>query len=150
MISYIVVSIHILGVMYFMYIMVNFMENRISIFFYYILVIFIFSSCFPSFSPQKKLIKRIETDKAKIEWYGYIGILDQNFPDLVIFSNKSINDTICRGFNIAEVNIINNNILIGFYGKQNIRNDMALKIDGYNIIIDTTFLQIDKDHAFRN
>lgn len=45
---------------------------------------------------------------------------------------------------------MNNNILIGFYGKQNIRNDMALKIDGYNIIIDTTFLQIDKDHAFRN
>lgn len=108
---------------------------------YYLLIPALFSGCFPNFAPEKTLVKKIERQTETIEWSRYIGVLDQNFPDLVILSHNNNNDTICRGFNIADVNIIDNDIIICFYGTPDVRNSKFHQIGKYELIVDTTFVR---------
>jgi len=97
-------------------------------------------SCFPNFEPQKKEIKMIRTEEVTLNWNRYIGVMDQNFPDLVIMKYKTYEDTICKGFNLADINVYKDTIEIGFYGKEDciyIEQD----IRGYKILIDTTYIK---------
>jgi hypothetical protein len=90
------------------------------------------------------LIKKIENAKTVVEWKSVTGILDQNFPDFITVRKENIVDTICRSHNIADLNFINNQIRIAFFGKpQQYENAFSIpdQIMGYKIITDTTYVR---------
>jgi hypothetical protein len=90
------------------------------------------------------LIKKIENAKTFVEWKSVTGILDQNFPDFITIRKENIVDTICRSHNIADLNFINNQIIIAFYGKpQQYENAFLIpdQVMGYKIITDTTYIR---------
>jgi len=116
-----------------------------------IFIIFILESCIPSFAPEKRIIKEIKSDNCIIEWSMMVGIIDQDFPDIItkknipIFLNTILQenkiDTICESTNIKDINLKNNNkIIISFYGtpkKHEKKIFIRNKIDKYDIVLDT-------------
>jgi len=108
-----------------------------------LLLIVILQSCFPIFRPEVRVKKEIKQGEVIIKWVEVIGILDQNFPDIItIQKNKQI-DTICKSHNIADVNIIVNTIKMGFFGTPEIWYEpitLPMEIMGYKIEIDTSFI----------
>ena len=80
-----------------------------------ILLILILQSCFPRFH-SFEIKKEIKHEDVVIQWIEVVGILDQNFPDIITIRKKKQIDTICRSHNIADINMIGNTITIGFFG----------------------------------
>lgn len=99
------------------------------------------TSCFPSFKPKVELMKMVKDESVTIKWVKSIGILDQNFPGYIIVEHINENDTICAAYNIANLDLIDKSIVIGFYGAQQYA-DREQGLDetkyGYKIVADTT------------
>jgi hypothetical protein len=105
-----------------------------------LLVIGLLVGCFPSFEPKNVLKKEIEEGDIEVKWISLVGILDQDFPDYILFKkNKSI-DTICEAHNIKDFTLKNNTITIKFLGtpkKYNYPIEIPEHIYEYNIKVDT-------------
>jgi hypothetical protein len=110
----------------------------------FLLLTFVYS-CFPSFAPQKVVVKKIENGKMTIEWINQRGILDQSFPDYILVKDSQKVDTLCVTHNIADLKFNRNIVIIGFYGKPQ-KYNAAIKIPNtigcYKISIDTTYIKI--------
>lgn len=95
----------------------------------------------PSFS-EEEVVKKIEDGKATIEWKRTTGVLDQNFPQIITVRNGQSIDTICESHNIADLELNENNLIIGFYGrpvKYNNKLNLPKRILNYNVKVDTTY-----------
>ena len=108
-----------------------------------ILVIFIFYLYFflpiPDFS-NKEVVKKINDGQTTIEWKKIVGVLEQNYTNLIIVRQGKNVDTICDAYNIADLKLNKNIIIIGFYGRPNkYKVNLPLNVLNYRIKIDTTY-----------
>lgn len=97
----------------------------------------------PSFS-EEEVVKKIEDGKVTIEWKRTIGVLDQNFPQIITIRSGQSIDTICESHNIADLKLNKYNLIIGFYGhpvKYNNKVNLPVKALNYNIRVDTTYVK---------
>jgi hypothetical protein len=88
------------------------------------------------------LKKEIKQNRTVIIWTSVTGILDQNFPDYIIIRKDNLIDTICKSHNIADLQMKNDTIIIGFHGTPKIYNRYIIipdEIYNYKIKINTDF-----------
>ncbi|HYV91863.1 MAG TPA: hypothetical protein VE978_08770 [Chitinophagales bacterium] len=112
-----------------------------------LLFILLLSSCrffipdFKATENDKMYRKIIEKDSIEIDWFTFSAAYAES-PDFLIAKKEAQSDTICISTNIAHVNILDNKILIGFYGSPKLE-DMKItlpdKIMDHEIQIDTTY-----------
>jgi hypothetical protein len=107
-----------------------------------LILLIVMQSCFPNFDPKEETVKEIQQESISLKWVNVIGIIDQDFPDYILMKKGSKSDTICISHNIADLKMIDCDILIGFYGmpiKYSEPISIPKDIFGYNIIIDTSY-----------
>jgi hypothetical protein len=107
-----------------------------------ILIMSVFvSSCFPDFSPKKAYIKTIESEYMYIEWFTFLGVMDQEFPDYIVYKSNDLVDTLLVSNNVADIqlNLIEDNLKISFYGAPKLMKNSDFKRSTLNIplIVDT-------------
>jgi hypothetical protein len=106
------------------------------------IIYFYFYLPIPNFIPKKEVLKKVEDKNITIEWNRQIGILDQKFPDYITMQRGKILYTVCKAHNIADININDGNLVIGFYGNPKYNPQCFIipeKIFEYKIIIDSSF-----------
>lgn len=107
-----------------------------------IILAFLLCGCFPSFYPDEVLKDEIRVNNYNIKWYKVKGVLDQNFPDIILIERNKIIDTLCTAYNVSFLNFQNDTLLIGFFGKPNFQQE---KIQKYKknlpLVIDTISIE---------
>jgi len=89
--------------------------------------------------PDKLYLNYIETDSIVIEWYFH-SLITSTTPDIVTLEREARLDTICRASNIKNVRLINDRILLDFYGSPRCYNrDVTIPVSvlGTVILVDT-------------
>lgn len=114
---------------------------------FFILMVFLNSCSDPLY------FKKIKTKQFEVKWY-YFSHFSSDSPYFVDVSNGKSNVTICKSYNIIDVNIINeDSILISFNEKPMLRGEVPLLLDsifGMKVIYDTTeFIKYKKMKTFK-
>jgi hypothetical protein len=109
-----------------------------------LILLFALQSCAPDFSgdkPDKLFIKRIKTSDVELDWY-YHSLISNTTPYYVTLKRNDVLDTICVAHNIADVNIVDSTVMLGFYGSPSVYSKSAkVKITSlnYSIKADTSY-----------
>lgn len=105
-------------------------------------VIAVLQSCIPSFAPEEVLNKEIKQGSISVKWVDLIGIMDQDYPDLITIQAKKRTDTICRAHNITNIAFVQSDTILVVFSGIPIKYGKPIAIPdskfGYKIKIDTT------------
>ena len=105
-------------------------------------VIAVLQSCFPSFAPKAVVNKEIQQGSISVKWVDLIGIMDQDYPDLITIRANKQTDTICSAHNITDIAFAQCDTILVIFSGTPLKYGKPIYIPnskfGYRIIIDTT------------
>lgn len=97
----------------------------------------------PSFDKgiERLYLKEVGDSSTNVKWFYYSTVASDS-PDYIIINKGKNTDTICSSNNIANLELTNGKVIIGFFGKPKLHNkliEIPNEIMNFQVVVDSTF-----------
>ncbi len=82
----------------------------------FLLCLFLFCGCFPSFKPHNEECKHIDVEDGKFVLIHEFGNLDQDFPSSVYFVNNDDSVLIYKGYAVKDISLKADTLVVNASG----------------------------------